>query len=433
MNGDKQLLLLEYLASQPDTYAVCKSIVLPDYFSPEYRQVVELLHDFYDLYSSLPPPAVIKAETGLDLQTRSNTRAESEYAMAEIERFCQRRALERAVIGAPALIAAGKYGDVEAAVKQALQVSLTKDLGISYYDDPLARLERELQDDRERIPLPWPEVNDAIGGGGGRGEMLMFTASSGGGKSIAMSNVASFVSQCGYNVVYLSLELSHEMVSHRLDTMNTGISTVAWKSAYQTIAAAVAARGQTAGKLQIKRFSSGTNTNAFRGYLKELELQDGWRPDVIVVDYLDLVGPNETSVNKDNVHLVNKLASEQVRDLGADYDAFIVTASQLNRGGTDIESADDFKHSHIAGGMSKINTVDWWIGMLMTPAMKIAGEMNFVMLKTRSSDALGRILHLGWDNNTLMIVPRSRNGIDEAEQQDPRTLGGRSLNDILTM
>ena len=57
----KQQLLLEYLVSSVDTFALCKSIVKPEYFDPELRRSVEFIHDYYDKYSSIPTSDQIEA------------------------------------------------------------------------------------------------------------------------------------------------------------------------------------------------------------------------------------------------------------------------------------------------------------------------------------------------------------------------------------
>jgi KaiC/GvpD/RAD55 family RecA-like ATPase len=401
---NKQQLLLEYLVSSPDTFALCKSIIHSDFFDPEYRKTVEFIHSYYDKYNSTPSPDQIDAETGVELQLRQVTRDEIKYCSEEIETFCRRKAIERAILASPSLIEKGDYGKVENIIRDAISTSLNKDLGVDYFEDPASRLEAMLQE-APRTTTKWKLFDEMIGGGIARTEMLMFSANSGGGKSIALANLALNMTSQGFNVLYLSLELSEKMISQRFDMMLTGIPTVNWRNNVKEISASLNQIAPHMGKLVIKRMESGTNCNAIRGYLKEFELKNGYIPDLLVVDYLDIMGANE-KVSADNIFEKDKRAAEQLRDIGFDYDMFIATASQQNRSAIE---ANELHQGHIAGGLSKVNTVDVYCSVILTPTMKAAGEIGFTFLKTRSSDGVGKTIYLKWDNNSLRILNAEEN------------------------
>ena len=103
----KQKLLLEYLVSSTDTFAVCKGILKSAYFDPEYRKTVEFITQYYDKYSTTPDVDQIAAETRLQLQPREVTRDQIKYCSNEIETFCRRKALESAILAAPEYIESG--------------------------------------------------------------------------------------------------------------------------------------------------------------------------------------------------------------------------------------------------------------------------------------------------------------------------------------
>lgn len=432
--AEKQALLLEYLVSSPDTFALCKSITEPEYFNPEFRKTVEFMHEYYDKYNSIPDVDQIKAETGLSLQTREVTKDQVRYCSDEIETFCRRKAIERAVLSSPPLIEAGKYGELEQSVRDALSVSLNSDLGIDYFSNPQERLERMLAQ-APRTTTTWPAFDDMIGGGLARTELLLFSANSGGGKSIVLANLALNYAKQGLNVLYISLELSEDMIAQRLDMMLTSIPTVVWRENYKKICAAVNKAAPDMGKLVIKRMETGTNANAIRGYLKEFELKHGFVPDMLVVDYLDIMGANE-NVSADNVFEKDKRAAEQLRDILFDYNMFGASASQQNRSAID---ATEVHQGHIAGGISKVNTVDIYCSILLTPVMKAAGEIGFTFLKTRSSDGVGKTMFLQWDAKSLCVINpedgqvRIVNAADKANESEPATDAPkkRSLTDLL--
>ena len=275
-----------------------------------------------------------------------------------------------------------------------------------------------------------------IGGGLARTEMLLFSANSGGGKSVALANIALNFAAQGLNVLYISLELSEKMIAQRFDMMLTGIPTVIWRENYKEIASSLNQVAPHMGKLVIKRMETGTSANKIRGYLKEFELKTGYVPDLLVVDYLDIMGANE-HVSADNVFEKDKRAAEQLRDILFDYNMFGATASQQNRSAVD---AAELNHSHIAGGLSKVNTVDIYCSIILTPTMKASGEIGFTFLKTRSSDGVGKTMFLTWDNNSLRIL----NPLKDVEVDEDGVITGRvakaktgkkkkSLQDMLTI
>ena len=90
-----------------------------------------------------------------------------------------------------------------------------------------------------------------------------------------------------------------------------------------------------------------------------------------------------------------------------------VTASQLNRSAVD---EIEFDHSHIAGGISKINTADNLIGIFSSRAMRERGRVQIQFMKTRSSSGVGQKLILNPNIDSLRIED-----LDEDEQEDNST------------
>ena len=79
----------------------------------------------------------------------------------------------------------------------------------------------------------------------------------------------------------------------------------------------------------------------------------------------------------------------------------LVTASQLNRAA--VEEIE-FDHSHISGGISKINTADNVFGIFTSRAMRERGKYQIQCMKTRSSSGVGQKVDLDFDVETLRIT-----------------------------
>lgn len=401
LSAEKQKHLLDNLLSSKDIFTKCQQIVEPVYFNPDLARGVEFVKRYFTEYHTIPAVETIYAETGLTITASKLSLDQAEYTANEIEKYCKDKALERAIIDSLDDVKAGNGTAVQERVKEALKVSLNRSLGLRYFENPKERLQRML-DDPPVIATGWKDVDDALFGGYSRKELLLVSANSGGGKSITMSNIALHAMCSGLKVLYVSLELAEDIVAQRFDTMFTGISRREWKSHINEIVTGVqiAADNSKMGVLDIIQFPSGTTSNEIRAYLDEFYLFHQVMPDVLVLDYLDKMGPNQ-KINVSDVWNKDKLCSEQLRDIGVDHNMAIVTASQLNR---DAIKASTHDHTHIAGGISKINECDIYWSILMDAEMQARGECEFRFQKTRNSDGVGKVIGLKWDHKYLRIL-----------------------------
>jgi hypothetical protein len=78
-----------------------------------------------------------------------------------------------------------------------------------------------------------------------------------------------------------------------------------------------------------------------------------------------------------------------------------VTASQLNRSA--VEEIE-FDHSHISGGISKINTADNVFGIFTSRAMRERGKYQIQCMKSRSSTGVGQKIDLDYNIETMRIT-----------------------------
>lgn len=409
-NPEKQRLLLSYLISSPDLFAKVQPILVASYFDPRLKGVATFLSTYYDEYKAVPTPEQIMVETGQAVGHKPTiTKAELTYAENEFETFCKNKAMENAIMASPALIAEGKFGDVEKLIKDAISVGLQRNLGLDYFEDPEARLKR-LQATGALIPTGWWRLDELLGGGLNRKEMTIFAAPSGVGKSITMSNIARNLTKRKLNGVYISLELAEEVVAKRFDSMFTGIGQLDILKDITKTSIEIISQREGHGRLFIKRMPEGSTTAAhIRAYLKEFEMLHGFLPDFLVVDYLDIMGSIQ-KVSVENQFIKDKAVAEELRAIANDYNLIMITASQLGRSAQQVETADQLNQGNIAGGISKINTTDNLIAIIQTDQMRAKREYMFKMLKTRSSGGVGSHFYMDFDPISLLINNRDDEG-----------------------
>jgi energy-coupling factor transporter ATP-binding protein EcfA2 len=359
--------------------------------------------EYFKEYRGIPKPSVVLAETNVDLVPEEVTPDQLEYVTDSIEQHCQEMAMQKAIYaGADEL---GEdvpdMGSISQAVKEALLISIDKDIGIDYFKDPSTRL-MMMQQHIDARSIGWISV-DMVTEKIKRGELVLFAGNSGSGKSVFLANIFNNMAASGLNALMISLELGEDLVAKRVDGISTGIQQSDIFGSVDEITKLLSKIETGYGTMTIKKMPArSTNTNHIRAYLMEYELEYGHKPDVICVDYLDLL---ETTVRvQGNVFDIDKVKSEELREIFQDYNAYGFTASQLNRGAIDTAEKNQ---GDIAGGLSKINTCDIAFAITRDEVQKDNGEVWLTPIKLRNSVSSEKEIVLYWDDKTLKITDKN--------------------------
>ena len=408
---DIQKVYLEMMMTDAETFVRCQAVFNPEVFDRRLQKSAEFLTNYVTEHNALPTFDIINAATQGDLKD-PGVMQENHYdwLLLEFETFSRHKALEAAILQGADLLEKGEYGPVEELVKKAVQIGLQKDLGTDYFADPRARL-MAIKDNNGQVSTGWEAVDRKLFGGFNRGELNIFAGGSGAGKSLFLANLGVNFAQQGLNVLYLTLELSEALVSMRVDSMVTEISTRDIFKQIDDVELKVKIIGKKSGAFQVKYMPSGKTPNDVRSYIKEYEIKTGKKIDVLLIDYLDLLMPNGAKVSAENLYIKDKYVSEELRNLAMELNTVFVTAAQLNRGA--VEEIE-FDHSHISGGLSKIQTADNVFGIFTSRAMRERGRYQIQAMKTRSSSGVGMKVDLEFDIESLRIRDL---GDDEEYQQ----------------
>jgi archaellum biogenesis ATPase FlaH len=386
--------------SDAETFIRVQNIFDPENFDQKLQEPAKFINDYVDEYKVMPEVQIVNAATRGNFEAIQVPKENYDWLMNDFENFSRHKGLERAIVKSSDYLESGDYGPVEKLIKDAIQISLNKDMGTDYFEDPKSRLTK-LKDGNGQISTGWPSIDRKLYGGFNRGELNIFCAGSGGGKSLFLANLGVNWALAGFNVLYLTFELSEGLVSMRLDSMTTGIGTREIFKSIDDVELKVKMLGKKAGNLQVKYMPSGKNCNDIRAYLKEYQVKKGVKPDVLLIDYLDLMMPLSVKVSPSDLFVKDKYVSEEIRNLAMETQCITVTASQLNRSA--VEEIE-FDHSHISGGLSKIMTADNVIGIFTSRAMKERGRYQIQFMKTRSSSGVGQKVELDFNMDTLRIT-----------------------------
>ncbi len=422
---DVQKLFLRMMITNAELYTRVMNIMNSENFDRSLRPVAEMYKEHTDKYKILPDATQIKAVTGLDIEPVPEiTDGHYEWFFDEFEAFTKRQELERAILKAADLLEKGDFSPVEKLIKDAVQISLQKDMGTDYFHDPAARINKYFNSGGQ-VSTGWPQMDKILYGGMSRGELNIFAGGSGSGKSLVMMNLALNWLQVGLSGVYITLELSEELTSLRTDAMLTSMGTKDIRKDIDTTTLKVKMVGKKSGKYRVKGLPAQSNVNDIRAYLKEVQIQTGIKIDFVMVDYLDLVMPVSVKVNPNDQFIKDKYVAEELRNLSKELGILLVTASQLNRSAVD---EIEFDHSHIAGGISKINTADNVFGIFTNRSMRERGKYQIQCMKSRSSTGVGMKVDLEYNIESMRITDDGGEDGDSGNSYRPQP----SSSDIMS-
>jgi archaellum biogenesis ATPase FlaH len=272
-------------------------------------------------------------------------------------------------------------------------------MGTDYFADPRARL-MLLKSSNGQVSTGWPVLDSKLYGGFNRGELQIFAGGSGSGKSLIMQNLAVNWLQAGLSGAYVTLELNEGLCAYRIDGMFTDTSSRDIFKDIDNVEMKVKMLSKKAGQFRIKYLPAQSTVNDLRAYCKEVQIQTGMKLDFLCIDYLDLLMPVGAKVSPSDLFVKDKYVSEELRNLAKELNVLFVTASQLNRTAVD---EIEFDHSHISGGISKINTADNVFGIFTSRSMRERGQYQIQLMKTRSSSGVGQKIELEFNVETLRI------------------------------
>ena len=219
-------------------------------------------------------------------------------------------------------------------MSEALAVGFDTKLGHDYIDDYEHQLDF-YHSTVARIPTSIEVINAITNGGFARKTLNLFIAGTHVGKSLTMCALAGDMYVLGYNVLYITLEESEEKIRQRIDAnlLNIEMDDLIEVDRNVYTKRIKQIHDRTTGKLKIKEYptvSAGAST--FRNLLKEYKLKEGFVPDVVMIDYLNICLSDRIK-NTDNSNAYVKSITEELRGLAVSENLVIMSGTQLNRTG----------------------------------------------------------------------------------------------------
>ena len=284
-----------------------------------------------------------------------------DYIKNEFRNFCINQNLKNVILQSVDLLQAGSYDRIKDLVDAAMKVGVENNLGMDYiedYDDRMQDLKRST------VPTKWEPINDLMDGGLGPGELGVVVAPSGVGKTWILTAIGAEAVRKGLSVVHYTMELSEHYVGARYDTVFTGIPSAELKDKKDEVKAKIK---NLKGRLLVKYFPpKGVTVKKLQAHIEKMVTMDN-RPDVIIVDYADLLLSH--SNKSDSTYAEQGGVYIDLRGMSGELEIPIWTASQTNRSAIDSEVIEADK---IADSYAKVMNADF----IMSWSRKSKDKLN---------------------------------------------------------
>jgi len=238
--------------------------------------------------------------------------------------------------------------DVYRALKFVEDEKVTLVEEISVFDE----YDKILLKNNERIETPWSDINNITYGGLGRGELGVVALPSGWGKSWMLMAIALHAFRLGKKVVYFTLELDQKYVMWRILKLYARFCKNAnsMRDVFETMKREALAHDNF---LRV----------VFCNAMEDIEYYISfYEPDLVCVDYADLIYDVET--DKEKQYLALQRVYRKLRLTARAYDTVMWTASQLNRGALSKHAERDFLEKYLADSYAKVFETDFAMALI---------------------------------------------------------------------
>ena len=395
--------ILYLFKSDEDFHCQIAPLVKPEYFEfPSHQIIFSSIQSYFSDYRKLPHDEILlvlcseakserdslsEYEDELELINRLDSKIydNPEFYLDAVEEFAKKEAFKKAIRECVALSQSDEIDACEEVIRKALTVSRNVDLGQDYFSSVSERWSRQNEQKHElKFPTVFNGHNDNLEGGLNAKELAMVVAPPGVGKSLYLVNQAVRCLTERKKVLYITLEMAEDKIARRIDSVAAQLDNRSLQDPTRQLELhkrlKMFQEKYEGSQLVIKEFPTGLATvNTIRSFLVQLKNYSGFSPDVIIVDYLELLRP---CYKMDAEYMAQQKIAEELRGLGVENKCLMWTATQTNRKGKQVAIIDD---TELGDSYGKIRVCDWAISLNQTQEEYDSGCMRVFVMKARDA------------------------------------------------
>ncbi len=365
-------------------------ILVVDYFESEGNKwIVERIKKYFLQYKEIPTLEVFKQEVDeeandilkIDVTEKLRTAwthtgdTDLSYIKDKFLSFCKNQQLKSAIYASVDLLKSENYDEIHRLFDEALKAGLSKDIGVKLMEEDVQNVFKKLQ--RFPIPTPWEPINDLCQGGLSKKELGIIVAPPGTGKTWILTTLGTEALRQGKTVIHYTLELPEGMISQRYYSSMTHIYSENLEYSVDDITSKVEKLAGKGAKIIIKEYpTKGASINTLRAHIEKTKIE-GYEPDLVIVDYGDLLKPLQFYSEK-RLQIGNIF--EDLRGLAGEYQIPIWTATQANR--SSMES-NEVRGEQVSEDYSKIFIGDFIVSIQRKIEDKVSKTARVHIIKNR--------------------------------------------------
>jgi len=443
--------ILRTLIKDEDYLRKVKPFIVPEYFEDSTERAVFVeIQDFFDKYNALPTKEALeinlnnnskltedqveKASELVGDLVADKTKSPEVWLLDQTEKWCQEQALYGAIMESIHIIEEKKSGKgkqdigvLPEILSKALSVCFDPNVGHDYVAGEDERYEM-YHEHLARISWGIADLDKITNKGIPSKTLTVFVGGINVGKTLCLCHFAGSFLKMGYNVLYITLEISEKEVCRRIDAnmLDVDIDEILElpENSYKKKVAKMKA-GLTTGQLVIKEYptASASATN-FRFLLNELRLKKNFKPDVVLIDYINICASSRLKVNNTGgTYMYIKMIAEELRGLASEFDTRVISATQFNKSGFS-DSDPDMTDTAESFGLPA--TADFMLAIVNNEQLEAMNQYMMKQIKNRFGNSTkNKRFNIGVDRSRQRLYELS-NSAANVKFDDDKTPRRRS-------
>tara|TARA_R100000951_G_scaffold95486_1_gene84544 strand:+ start:1955 stop:3331 length:1377 start_codon:yes stop_codon:yes gene_type:complete len=409
-------------------------VIDPKYFDNQYFKLIsQMSKEYFEKYNTPPTFDVLDQTTRLEVSSdmartnifdmlveiRESNVEDHLWIQEKALKFCKQQELKKAITKVNKIIEKGdfeSYDKCEEFIREATQIGEVTDGAMDVFQD----LEEALEDDfRDPIPLGINGIDNVLDGGLAKGEIGVFLAPTGVGKTTVLTKVANTAYNMGFSVLQIFFEDNPKVIQRKHITCWSGIPAQEQSSRREEVLEKIAPYKKGRGNLIIEKLPSDRITIAsIKNRIRKL-VAEGNKFDMIVLDYIDCVLPDK---HFNEVWQGEGLVMRQFESMCNELDVAGWTAAQGNR--TSI-SSDVVTTDMMGGSIKKAQVGHVIITLAKSLQQKEMGLATIAITKSRVGQDGIVFENCKFDNATLEIDTEQSQTLLGLEQERERRTADR--------
>jgi replicative DNA helicase len=324
-----------------------------------------------------------------EIENQTKEKYNDQWLFDETENWCRQQAIENAIVSASDILQDSEKPNTQVfdLVKEALAVNFDTHMGIDFFNEKsIADRWKLYNAEVTKYATRLHKFNLVTGGGLEPKTLSCVMGDTGEGKTNCMASISADLISNGHNVLYITGEMSEEKISqkHEANWLNVEINDIPDMEYNRFRHEIINLKKKSFGQLIIKEFPTGAfSTASIRSHLEELKIKKDFEPQIVVVDYINLLRSDRFS--DANSYTIVKAIAEELRGLAVEYKVAILTGTQVNRSGA---SSTNISMTDIAESYGLPATCDFLWVIWSTDELKEANVQIWNPLKNRFTGIL---------------------------------------------